>query len=129
MTPHRRSFREANGKRRHQSAVAVTLLKEPVAFQWLAHDPVKNIDNSGKKSEPRSKRTKSPGPVRRDTKEGLASSVIVPLSGCCQSRCKMAQRHDATSAQFQRGEWQTTPSVGSCRHAAQRTSRVSVVGS
>src|SRR5882724_11067409 len=87
MTPHRRSFREANGKRRHQSAVAVTLLKEPVAFQWLAHDPVKNIDNSGKKSEPRSKRTKSPGPVRRDTKEGLASSVIVPLSGCCQSRC------------------------------------------
>jgi hypothetical protein len=32
-------------------------------------------NNSGKKSEPTSKRTKSPGPVRRDTKEVLAELV------------------------------------------------------
>jgi thiamine pyrophosphate-dependent acetolactate synthase large subunit-like protein len=36
---------------------------------------LKKHNNSGKKSEPTSKRTKSPGPVRRDTKEVLAELV------------------------------------------------------
>ena len=36
---------------------------------------MKKHNNSGKKSEPTSKRTKSPGPVRRDTKEVLAELV------------------------------------------------------
>jgi len=37
---------------------------------------LKKDNNSGKKSEPTSKRTKSPGPVRRDTKEVLAELVV-----------------------------------------------------
>jgi hypothetical protein len=37
--------------------------------------PLKKHNNSGKKSEPTSKRTRSPGPVRRDTKEVLAELV------------------------------------------------------
>jgi hypothetical protein len=36
---------------------------------------LKKHNNSGKKSEPTSKRTKSPGPVQRDTKEVLAELV------------------------------------------------------
>ena len=36
---------------------------------------MKKHNNSGKKSEPTSKRTKSRGPVRRDTKEVLAELV------------------------------------------------------
>jgi hypothetical protein len=36
---------------------------------------LKQHNNSGKKSEPTSKRTKSPGTVRRDTKEVLAERV------------------------------------------------------
>jgi hypothetical protein len=36
---------------------------------------LKKHNNSAKKSEPTSKRTKSPGPVRQDTKEVLAELV------------------------------------------------------
>ena len=36
---------------------------------------MKKHNNSGKKSEPTSKRTKSPSPERRDTKEVLAELV------------------------------------------------------
>ena len=36
---------------------------------------MKKHNNSAKKSEPTSKRTKSPGPVRQDTKEVLAELV------------------------------------------------------
>jgi transposase len=46
-----------------------------VQSQWLRRSTLKKHNNSGKKSEPTSKPTKSRGPVQRDTKEVLAELV------------------------------------------------------
>jgi hypothetical protein len=53
---------------------------------------LKKDNNSGKKSEPTSKRTKSPGAVRRDTKEVLAE-LVVKLKEKLDSK-KVQQRAD-----------------------------------
>src|ERR1035438_1171132 len=46
-----------------------------VQSQWIRPSAVNKHNNSGKKSEPTSKRAKPRGPVRRDTKEVLAELV------------------------------------------------------
>src|SRR5450759_5053035 len=46
-----------------------------VQSQWIRRSTLKKHNNSGKKNEPTSKRTKSRGPVQGDTKEVLAELV------------------------------------------------------
>ena len=45
-TPHWSCFGKTHGERRHQAAIPVSLLKEPVPFEQIASDPIekKSID-------------------------------------------------------------------------------------
>jgi hypothetical protein len=63
---------------------------------------LKKHNNSGKKSEPTSKPTKSRGPVQRDTKEVLAELVGAKSPALCRSA---ERKTDEQAKQSHWGKW------------------------